>query len=135
LRAEGKAGVRAFQILGNNLLAFQEACMRRVDFAVLSALALVIADPALADAIDGDWCSKSGAHIRIEGPQIELAPGQIVMGKYDRHAFSYIAPQGDPEAGAEIIFRQRSQEEMRRVRDPAAMPEHDDIWRRCQTIS
>ncbi|MGB8817534.1 MAG: hypothetical protein WCC66_06385 [Rhizobiaceae bacterium] len=91
--------------------------------------------PVLADSLDGDWCNKDGAHLRIEGPQIELAPGVTVVGKYARHQFSYIAPPGDQEAGAEILFVQRSEEEMRRVRDPQAMPEHEDIWRRCQTIS
>ena len=101
----------------------------------IAFLAVLIANPAVADAIDGDWCKRDGSHLRIDGPQIELAPGRLVMGKYDRHAFSYVAPQGDPEAGAEIVFRLRSETEMRRVRDPAAMPEHEDLWQRCETIS
>jgi hypothetical protein len=91
--------------------------------------------PALADAIDGDWCSINGSHLRIEGPRIELAPGQVLEGTYDRHAFSYIAPANDPEAGTEIVFVLRSEEEMRRVRKPDAMPEHEDIWRRCSATS
>ena len=91
--------------------------------------------PAFADAIDGDWCKRDGSHVRIDGPQIEIAPGTRVMGKYERHAFSYVAPFGDAEARAEIFFRLRSETEMRRVRDPAAMPEHDDLWQRCETIS
>ena len=90
---------------------------------------------ALADAIDGDWCSPAGAHILIDGPTITLSGGDKLMGKYRRHEFSYIAPQGDSEAGKEILFVMRSEEEMRRVRDPQAMPEHSDIWRRCQNIS
>jgi hypothetical protein len=91
--------------------------------------------PALADAIDGDWCSISGSHLRIEGPRIELAPGQVLEGTYNRHAFSYVAPANDPEAGAEIQFVLRSEAEMRRVRQPDAMPEHEDIWRRCSATS
>jgi hypothetical protein len=91
--------------------------------------------PALADAIDGDWCSINGSHLRIEGPKIELAPGQILEGDYTRHAFSYVAPANDPEAGTEIQFVLRSEEEMRRVRDANAMPEHEDIWRRCSATS
>ena len=107
-----------------------------MNLASLAAVFLLSsACPVLADSLDGDWCNKDGAHLRIDGPQIELAPGIIVTGKYGRHQFSYIAPQGDPEAGAEILFVQRSQEEMRRVRDPQAMPEHEDLWRRCETIS
>jgi hypothetical protein len=91
--------------------------------------------PALADAIDGDWCNMDGSHLRIEGPQIELAPGQVLEGAYSRHAFSYVAPASDPEAGTEIQFVLRSEEEMRRVRDQDAKPEHEDIWRRCSATS
>jgi hypothetical protein len=93
------------------------------------------ATPALADAIDGNWCNPDGSHILIEGPSITLSNGVKLMGKYGRHNFVYIAPQGDSEAGKEILFVQRSEQEMRRVRDPQAMPEHADIWRRCETVS
>ena len=101
------------------------------------ALAALISGslPALADAIDGDWCNKDGGHLRIDGPQIELAPGQVLEGTYNRHAFSYVAPANDPEAGTEIQFMLRSEEEMRRVRKPDAMPEHEDLWRRCSATS
>ena len=101
------------------------------------ALAALISGslPALADAIDGDWCNKDGSHLRIDGPQIELAPGQVLEGTYNRHAFSYVAPANDPEAGTEIQFMLRSEEEMRRVRNPDAKPEHEDIWRRCSATS
>jgi hypothetical protein len=98
-------------------------------------LLFACAGPALADAIDGDWCNMDGSHLRIEGPQIELAPGQVLEGTYNRHAFSYVAPASDPEAGTEIQFVLRSEEEMRRVRKPDAMPEHEDIWRRCSATS
>ena len=105
-------------------------------FASLAFTALLAGSvPALADAIDGDWCNRDGGHLRIEGPRIELAPGQVLEGTYNRHAFSYVAPPNDPEAGAEIHFVLRSEEEMRRVRKPDAMPEHEDLWRRCSATS
>ena len=106
--------------------------MRRTSACLLFSL---VSFPAFADRIDGDWCNQDGSHILIEGPTITLSNGTKVMGKYGRHNFSYIAPQGDFEAGKEILFVQRSEEEMRRVRDPQAMPEHADIWRRCETVS
>jgi hypothetical protein len=111
----------------------QEIAMRLASLVFIALLAGSF--PALADAIDGDWCNKDGSHLRIEGPQIELAPGQLLQGIYTRHAFSYVAPAGDPEAGAEIKFVQRSEEEMRRAREPSIMPEHEDIWRRCSATS
>lgn len=88
-----------------------------------------------ADAIDGDWCNQDGSQIFIEGNSIRLTDGTVVSGIYTRHQFSYVAPPGDFEAGKEILFIQRSEEEMRRVRDPQAMPEHADIWQRCRNTS
>ena len=103
-------------------------------FSISAALALIPAH-AFADRIDGDWCDPAGAHLKIDGPQIQLGAAPPVMGKYSRHAFSYLAPQNDSEAGSEIFFILRSEDEMRRVREPNAMPEHSDIWRRCQAVS
>jgi hypothetical protein len=104
-------------------------------FHFIATLAALFPGAAFADSIDGDWCNRDGSHLRINGPTIELKPGEILQGKYARHAFSYFAPKDDSEFGTEIYFILRSEDEMRRVRDPAAMPEHADIWQRCQTTS
>ena len=106
-------------------------------FTTLMICALICACPsiAFADAIDGDWCNMDGSHLRIDGAQIELDAGLLVQGKYSRHAFSYLAPKGAPEAGTEVVFVLRSDDEMRRVRVPNAMPEHSDLWRRCSATS
>jgi hypothetical protein len=105
---------------------------------VLAGLVLILVSlstPAQADAIDGDWCNEDGSRLRIDGPKITLGSGQIVDGKYSRHAFSYIVPQGEWEAGVEVKFVLSSEELMRRMRNPDVMPEHADLWRRCQTTS
>jgi hypothetical protein len=96
---------------------------------------MLFASAAQADAIDGDWCNDDGSHVRIDGPKIELSSGKIVEGNYSRHAFSYIVPQGEWEAGVEVKFVLSSEELMRRMRNPDVMPEHADLWRRCQTTS
>jgi hypothetical protein len=106
--------------------------MRRI---ILTISFSIFAFSAHADAIDGDWCNEDGSHVRIDGPKIDLGSGQIVEGNYTRHAFSYIAPPGDSEAGAEVKFVLSSDELMRRMRNPDVMPEHRDLWRRCQTTS
>ncbi len=104
--------------------------------ALALAFSIIGAGTAYADAIDGEWCNEvDGKRLRIDGPVIELESGQTVQGDYSRHAFSYVAPQGAPEAGASIDFVLRSENQMRRVRTPDAMPEHEDLWRRCQQIS
>jgi hypothetical protein len=98
-------------------------------------LSVLLVSVAHADAIDGDWCNQDGSQILIDGNSIRLTDGTVVSGNYTRHKFSYIAPPGDLEAGKEILFVQRSEEEMRRVRDLQAMPEHADIWQRCRNTS
>ena len=107
--------------------------MQRLYFALF--LAVLSIGVARADAIDGDWCNQDGSQIFIDGNSIRLTDGTVVTGTYTRHKFSYVAPPGDSEAGKEILFVQRSEEEMRRVRDPQAMPEHADIWQRCRNTS
>jgi hypothetical protein len=109
--------------------------MARITVFLTSTFFCICPVAAMADSIDGDWCNADGSHLRIDGAQIELDAGLLVQGKYARHAFSYFAPQGDPEAGKEIVFVLRSEEEMRRVRVPNAMPEHSDLWRRCSATS
>ena len=104
-------------------------------FLFINTLAALFPSAAFADSIDGDWCDKDGSHLRIDGPTIELKPGKILQGKYARHAFSYFEPKGDSEFDTEIFFILRSEDEMRRVRDSAVMPEHADIWQRCETNS
>ncbi|MGL4489267.1 MAG: hypothetical protein ACRCU5_07475 [Rhizobiaceae bacterium] len=87
---------------------------------------------AQADAIDGDWCNEvDGSHLRIDGPVIDLGKGQTLQGDYSRHAFSYVAP----DTGSTVDFVLRSEDQMRRVRAGNAMPEHEDLWRRCQPTS
>jgi hypothetical protein len=65
------------------------------------ALFLILAPfSALADAIDGDWCSTGDAgQFRIAGASITTPAGTQTTGNYTRHAFSYVVPVGDPGAG------------------------------------
>jgi hypothetical protein len=87
---------------------------------------------ASADSIDGDWCNEvDGKHLRIDGAAISLDTGLTLQGDYRRHAYSYV----EAETGEVVDFVMRSESQMRRVRKPDAMPEHEDLWRRCQPIS
>ncbi len=100
------------------------------------ALALVLLSVSIisahADSIDGDWCNEvDGKHLRIEGPSISFETGVTLQGDYGRHSFSYV----EPGTGKVVDFVMRSESQMRRVRALNAMPEHEDLWRRCETIS
>lgn len=101
---------------------------------LLAALCLALgAMPALADRIDGDWCSPTGQHVKIDGPSIEIPSGQTITGEYDRHAFRYVGPPGDPDAGVEVRMRLYSDDEMGVIRTPGdGTPV---TWKRCEMVS
>lgn len=96
----------------------------------LIAGALLLATPALADAIDGEWCSPDGAKaVTISGPRFTTG-GVQSTGDYTRHTFSYTVPEGAPEAGTPIEMRQLNEEEVL-VREGTSDPV---IWHRCKPI-
>ena len=73
---------------------------------LVAALALVvIAAPALADAIDGDWChTKDGRRFSIRGADIVTPGGKKMQGDYSRHAFNYVVPAPEPGAGKTVFM-------------------------------
>ena len=102
----------------------------RVMFVALGVLALWGAAPARADAIDGAWCRESSQRLMINGPAITTAAGSKTRGEYSRHAFSYVAPAGDPGAGSTIQMRLVNEDTMRLwtgAREAASA----ETWLRC----
>lgn len=92
----------------------------------------LLASPALADAIDGDWCSTSeAAHFSIDGPSIVTPAGTATIGDYRRHTFTYEVPEGDPGAGQIIDMRQLNEEQIL-VSVDGGEPQ---LWVRCQVVS
>src|SRR5882724_3114953 len=63
-----------------------------------------LATPALADAIDGDWCANDGRHFSIHGPAITTPGGNAIQGNYRRHSFSYVVPKGETSEGEAIAM-------------------------------
>jgi hypothetical protein len=91
--------------------------------AVLSA-----AGQAQADAIDGDWCSPGQVRsLRIEGPRIVTPGQQLTQGDYSRHAFAYVVPPGEPDAGMPVVMQLLGENDVR-ISFGGAEPE---IWQRC----
>jgi hypothetical protein len=93
---------------------------------------------ALADRIDGAWCSPSGESMTIEGSQA-ITPGRkSVTGNYTRHHFDYVIPQEEKDAG-EIISADQIDDkniQVRVLRGPdQKTSEPDKIWQRCDVIS
>lgn len=93
----------------------------------LVALAALFGGPALADAIDGDWCHADGRRLSISGPDIVTPGGTRLKGDYDRHHFSYVVPAAEPGAGATIYMILMGELQLR-LKPPAG---EEQLWRRC----
>ena len=106
--------------------------MRRgmlVPAATICTALLAFAHPALADAIDGDWCRADGKRMTIRGSAIVTPGGQQTSGDYTRHFFSYVVPAGEAGAGATVSIQLLGEylAHARQGADPAVQE-----WRRCQ---
>ena len=101
------------------------------------ALALAAsAFPAHADAIDGEWCDRTGRSLKIEGPNIVTPGGTAMTGDYDRHAFAYVVPAGEAGAGQTVEMILLGDDDVDVTTGPAggarSQPER---WRRCNVTS
>jgi hypothetical protein len=96
---------------------------------IILALGLaLLAAPAFADAIDGNWCHDDGRRFSIRGPEIVTPGGRQMEGNYSRHAFSYTAPA--PGAG-QTIFMTLLNENAVQVRRGEAPGTPQETWVRC----
>ena len=94
-----------------------------------NALLFWIAQPAFADAIDGDWCRADGKRMTIRGPAIVTPGGQPTSGDYTRHSFSYVIPPGEAGAGATVSIQLLGEYLAHARQDVYAAVQE---WRRCQ---
>lgn len=72
--------------------------MRKLSYAAAALMAggMLMASPALADSIDGQWCAMKGIRLfSIDGPRMVTPGGRTIAGQYSRHDFIYTAPAGE----------------------------------------
>jgi hypothetical protein len=99
--------------------------------AFVAALGLaMLAGPAFADAIDGNWCYNDGRHFSIRGPEIVTPGGKHMEGNYSRHWFSYTVPAPEPDAG-QTIFMTLLNENTVQLRRGEASGTPQETWVRC----
>lgn len=91
---------------------------------------LLFSSPALADAIDGDWC-LAGKHLAIIGPKITLPTGTVTAGEYRRHEFLYQVPVGDVDAGSLIYMQLQGEDNMSLYHLKDGKPVDGQSWLRC----
>lgn len=105
---------------------------RRGIYLVAPAVVAFNVSPALADAIDGNWCHLDGRRFTIRGPAITTPGGNQLQGNYERHYFSYPIPAAEPRAG-ETVFMTLMGEYLvhLRVGKDAASAGPIEEWKRC----
>jgi hypothetical protein len=104
------------------------AMFRRAIAPVLFVLVALSTGGAYADRIDGHWC-KGLKRLYIDGPQIVTPGGTKMTGDYDRHAFTYVVPAGEDDAGATITMQQMHEELMQW--QSSSNPSDVQDWIRC----
>lgn len=93
----------------------------------------LLATPARADAIDGDWCN-GGHHMEISGSTIVTPGRNRLQGEYNRYRFAYIVPANEPGAGGEISMVMIRGQDIVHLRR-AGQSGEPEVWRRCKPIS
>ncbi len=107
--------------------------------ALMTALAAsTFPGAARADSIDGEWCSAAGKHLSIKGNDIVTPGGHLVHGTYDRHAFTYAVPAGEPGAGWTVFMRLVNERTVHVTSAPGTTPAAGsavETWLRCDVTS
>jgi hypothetical protein len=89
---------------------------------------------ALADAIDGNWCSTEGKRLSIEGPAIVTPAGTATHGNYSRHYFTYEVPPSDPGAGQTVYMALLNENTVHLTMAADAQKAQQtavEVWHRC----
>ncbi len=94
---------------------------------LLCGAGIAAASPALADAIDGNWCRADGKRMSIDGPAIVTPGGHQITGDYTRHHFTYVVPAGETGAGATVQIQLLSEYLAHAHQGDGPVEE----WRRC----
>jgi hypothetical protein len=92
---------------------------------------LLLAGPAFADAIDGNWCHDDGRRFTIRGPEIVTPGGKRMEGNYSRHWFSYTVPATERDAGQAIFMTLLNENTVQVRRGEASAGAPQETWVRC----
>jgi len=93
---------------------------------------LVLAGPARADSIDGNWCDTKGKTMSISGSTIVTPGGTRTDGQYSRHNFAYTVPDRESGAGTPVTMSLVTENTIRLQAGTSGPPE---TWHRCEQTS
>ena len=87
--------------------------------------------PALADQIDGKWCSPEGERIEIAFSDVTTPAGNSVTANYDRHHIDYVIPEGETQEGKIFSADQLNYQQIRVTVIGANNQSLPEIWTKC----
>ncbi len=104
---------------------------------VMIAMLAVSTSSAVADQIDGTWCSPSGQTLSIDGSNVVTPGGNSVVARYDRHHIDYQIPEGEKGAGNRFAAEQLNDDQIRVTISSDGQPDSGapEIWTPCKQIS
>jgi hypothetical protein len=105
---------------------------------ILTAVVLFTStQAALADRIDGTWCSPDGKSVSVDGPNVVTSRGNAIFANYNRHHIDYIIPAGEPDEGSQFRADQLNDNQIRVVLIGAGgEPKGEvEIWTPCKPVS
>jgi len=105
-----------------------------VPLAFVSLASTFFADTALADVIDGQWCSRDGRRMLIDGDEVVTPGGTKTTGDYGLHHYIFTVPESEPHAGedADLVLVNPDVMHLRyHIKKSADSGLPVEVWRRC----
>ena len=110
----------------------------KLKFVLLTAALMTASTQnALADRIDGTWCSPDGKSVSIDGRNVVTSRGNAVDANYNRHHIDYIIPAGEPDEGGVFRADQLNDNQISVVLIGAGggSKSNPEIWTPCKPVS
>lgn len=100
------------------------------------AALMLSTNAALADQINGIWCSPNGKSVSIDGPNVTTSSGNAVDANYNRHHIDYEIPSGELDAGSRFRADQLNDNQIQVVIVAAGGAAGEpEIWTPCRPVS
>ncbi|MDD9922720.1 MAG: hypothetical protein OXQ92_10650 [Boseongicola sp.] len=104
--------------------------------ALVSCLALVLGtNVAVADSVNGLWCSGDGRQFEISFEEVTLDSGEVVFGDYDRHHFLFTMPSHSRlgDTTVELVMGMKDRAIVRYISQSGIELHHEmETWARCE---
>lgn len=93
--------------------------------------------PAVAEGLDGHWCSPDGQRITVDGPNVITPGGQKTIGAYSNENFYFKLPEKEWHAGSVIWMELKSESTVRvsTVSKNQNGPPPHGLWKKCDITS